>query len=899
MEIANIKKIIQDYEDLTGKMKDTKDFNCIINSILKKKNSKNQIEILINFFNNLNQIKSELKSDKKIQKSLYSSLFSPNGEEIFIKEFLSKLEDRSCTNLLDQLKENLSKLSHYQNIFSSRLTDSENIFYEMFKLCKDHNELIEKMMASNFIEENVVFHFLNFWNKSLDYNGNSLQNVFSNKNNFKDQFLKAFKETIIFRKYSRNFLKEMINKKLPEEFESLLKELHIHSRIKIDNFLDEFPRFIKFEELLFYLFEHNSDRYKIHLFYDFLNEMKIFESEYNAVIFSGSIFEEIFKGLFINKFAVEFFNQANYLFNKSQKFFDGLKIHFSNFEIYSKELENFQKIIRTANPDIIKFIESIRGHSYEVISTNLLQFTLDEYGFNLYSLFLKEKLNPIVSNYILLNDDLSKHQPILDIIIKSKDKFLENTFNSLIQNKKFKQHKVIILNTAANLLENLDKNLKSKINDIKISLKEEERKKLRHIYSRYLAYEYDIYFILDFIPKSDYENLSLLINRLIRSKMYDDAFVVLMYSDFDPNIHIEEEYEYELFNYNIVNFKKSKRFVKFVEGEEENILHDQDYDQNYDEIFDMEEYDDDLNSSRMSSLSIKSKKSKKVLDYIMYYEYIKPKKTRHANYYQNLLKYQQFNPNVRFNHFGPITPNCLYLESLGVPKANVLIIDTLEGLKNSVALISKKLCIDFEYAKETISLMQISDKNNVYIIDYLKLISNMDFFPVFNQKFKNSSFISFSMDGSDLKMMNDDFRRFFESVPVEDIQKIYNRMYDTKNSPSLSNLAYLLLNKPMCKYYQCSNWDKRPLLESQIHYAALDSYVLYKIYSELEKINTSSLNDRKHLCDFIHRKHETKLKEKLVTFANSQIQFLESERQIMEQMNEQLKTLPLDVNFFL
>ena len=67
MEKANIKTILQEYETLTGKMKDTKDFNSIINSILKKKNSKNQIEVIINFFNNLSLIKEEIKSDKKIE----------------------------------------------------------------------------------------------------------------------------------------------------------------------------------------------------------------------------------------------------------------------------------------------------------------------------------------------------------------------------------------------------------------------------------------------------------------------------------------------------------------------------------------------------------------------------------------------------------------------------------------------------------------------------------------------------------------------------------------------------------------------------------------------------------------------------------------------------------------
>jgi len=38
----------------------------------------------------------------------------------------------------------------------------------------------------------------------------------------------------------------------------------------------------------------------------------------------------------------------------------------------------------------------------------------------------------------------------------------------------------------------------------------------------------------------------------------------------------------------------------------------------------------------------------------------------------------------------------------------------------------------------------------------------------------------------------------------------------------------------MSKYEQISNWNKRPLRKSQIHYGALDAYILLKIYEELK-----------------------------------------------------------------
>jgi len=41
----------------------------------------------------------------------------------------------------------------------------------------------------------------------------------------------------------------------------------------------------------------------------------------------------------------------------------------------------------------------------------------------------------------------------------------------------------------------------------------------------------------------------------------------------------------------------------------------------------------------------------------------------------------------------------------------------------------------------------------------------------------------------------------------------------------------------LSKGEQCSNWAKRPLRKSQLHYAALDAFICLKIYQEICKIN--------------------------------------------------------------
>jgi hypothetical protein len=55
----------------------------------------------------------------------------------------------------------------------------------------------------------------------------------------------------------------------------------------------------------------------------------------------------------------------------------------------------------------------------------------------------------------------------------------------------------------------------------------------------------------------------------------------------------------------------------------------------------------------------------------------------------------------------------------------------------------------------------------------------------------------------------------------------------------------------------------------------------------------------KEMCQIVTRHKEKKLMEKLKSFADTQIQFLESEKQIIENLNEKLNTQTLDVFFIL
>ena len=178
----------------------------------------------------------------------------------------------------------------------------------------------------------------------------------------------------------------------------------------------------------------------------------------------------------------------------------------------------------------------------------------------------------------------------------------------------------------------------------------------------------------------------------------------------------------------------------------------------------------------------------------------------------------------------------LTLINLGVDEKNVYFIETLDALKQceSSILNCELMGVDMEniIGDGNVSILQIATpEKQIYIIDVLKLKDENFFWNMICQLFKGNSLkIGQNIKGDvhNLQTINKNVKLSTENLI--DLETLFKTKFPEEKKCSLAHIVEKILGKKLSKQERLGPWGKRPLRRYQMHYAALDSYLMLELY---------------------------------------------------------------------
>ena len=87
----------------------------------------------------------------------------------------------------------------------------------------------------------------------------------------------------------------------------------------------------------------------------------------------------------------------------------------------------------------------------------------------------------------------------------------------------------------------------------------------------------------------------------------------------------------------------------------------------------------------------------------------------------------------------------------------------------------------------------------------------------------------------DLKLLLSSFGVDGFKCKVVELKTMFSVLYPAERV-GLANMCHRVLGKPICKKYTLTDWERRPLLLNQLHYAAMDAYIVVILYKKMRKM---------------------------------------------------------------
>jgi hypothetical protein len=208
-----------------------------------------------------------------------------------------------------------------------------------------------------------------------------------------------------------------------------------------------------------------------------------------------------------------------------------------------------------------------------------------------------------------------------------------------------------------------------------------------------------------------------------------------------------------------------------------------------------------------------------------------------VKYIEPILKKVDFFAPTSYNLGKEKRSELLFCEDFGVPWGTLVWVGDAAVLQRATKqLLNARFCaFDSEFYRESygpfeqqqLALMQLYDGKNVFLIDCLTL-KNSPELAAFVREFFESTYIIKAGLGlqSDFNVLEKTLR-LTKLVPEYTVDLAKGAK--SKEMVSLKTLCEHFFRKQLCKYEQASAWGMRPLRQGQLHYAALDAVVVYKL----------------------------------------------------------------------